>query len=122
MKKGILLISHGSRSDVAYTEVMGLANELQKLWPDTILQTAFLEINSPSIPESIQALSEKGITDLQILLNFLNSGRHVLEHIPQILEEECVSKNINYQISKHIGAHPDLPKLFFDAANTLESF
>ncbi|MFT5206373.1 MAG: sirohydrochlorin ferrochelatase [Candidatus Omnitrophota bacterium] len=116
MKKGILLISHGSRSDTAYEEVMGLGNELQKLWPDIIMQTAFLEINSPSIPEGIGHLSEKGVTDLQVLLNFLNSGRHVLEHIPQIVEEACESKNIKYQISKHIGAHPDLPKLFFDVA------
>lgn len=115
MKKAALVISHGSRSSRTKEEVQVLIEHLKGKTDYSIMDYAFLEIETPSIPEGIEQCIKKGAKEILIVLNFLNSGRHVDEDIPAIVDK-CRAKHptITIKISRPIGQHPGIIDLFSD--------
>ncbi len=113
--KAVLLISHGSRSSATKREVSELVERLRRAKAGEIVEYAFLELESPSIPEGIDICVGKGATQVTVLLNFLNSGRHVDVDIPEIVAEaQKKHPAIPILITKPVGQHPDIEKLFLD--------
>ena len=49
------------------------------------VRCAYLEINRPSIPEAIRLSARRGAREIRVLPYFVLSGRHVVEHIPEII-------------------------------------
>ena len=99
--KAILLVSHGSRSPKTKEEISVLVNILRQRFPEAIVEFAFLEIESPSIPEGIDKCVSQGATQIVVTLNFLNAGRHVDEDIPAIvLAAQKKYPHIKFTISK----------------------
>ena len=113
MKKAILLVSHGSYSPEAKREVLKLKSLLKRKSRSSILEHAFLEINSPNIFSGITACVTKGATDIIILLNFLNSGQHVRRDIPRIIKNSKKKyPHVYFRMSLPIGQHKKIPDLF----------
>ncbi|MBI4309434.1 MAG: CbiX/SirB N-terminal domain-containing protein [Candidatus Omnitrophica bacterium] len=111
----VLLISHGSRSRKTKEEVALLADDLKKRAGIAVFEYAFLEIESPSIPQGIDSCVAKGATRVIILLNFLNSGRHVDQDIPAIVEEAARQYPcVRFSITGPVGQHPKIAELFLD--------
>ena len=111
----VLLISHGSRSAKTKEEVLELIEQLKLKSPHVLFECAFLEIEHPSIPSGIDLCVSKGATQITILLNFLNSGRHVDEDIPAIIKEAQIKyPQINFRITKPVGQHTGIANLFLD--------
>jgi len=133
--KAVLLISHGSHSPKTKDEVIALIKRLIDLCTTTnigkekvgkplsrveIFEYAFLEIESPSIPDGIDRCVGQGATDLTILLNFLNSGRHVNEDIPRIVSEAKQKyPDVKFRITPPVGQHPKIDELFVELINSL---
>jgi len=113
--KAILLVSHGSRSSTTKEEVAALVETLRKRVKADIFEFAFLELESPSIPEGIDMCAAKGADQIIVLLNFLNSGRHVDTDIPAIVHE---AKNkyprVRFFITTPVGQHAQIADLFAD--------
>ncbi len=113
--KAILLVSHGSRSAKTKEEVEALVADLKKQSGIPIFEYAFLEIEHPSIPEGIDICVAKGASSITVLLNFLNSGRHVDGDIPQILKEAQIKyPQVRISITGPVGQHPKIAALFLD--------
>lgn len=113
--KAVLLVSHGSRSSKTKEEVIELVKVLKFKTGVDIFEFAFLEIEHPSIPEGIDLCVQKGATQVIVLLNFLNSGRHVNEDIPAIVEEAQENyPEVEFSISQPIGQHEKISDLFVD--------
>ncbi len=113
--KAVLLISHGSRSSETKREVCELVERLRKAKAGDIVEFAFLELESPTIPEGIDICVSKGASRVTVLLNFLNSGRHVDVDIPRIVAEaQRIYPSVLISITKPVGQHPDIEKLFLD--------
>ena len=113
--KAVLVISHGSRSGKTVAEVRALTKELKSRSGLAIIDYAFLEIVSPSIPEGIKNCVEKGANDITILLNFLNAGKHVDEDIPRIVKEARNHyPHVTIKLTKPIGQHKEIADLFLD--------
>jgi sirohydrochlorin ferrochelatase len=112
--KTILLVSHGSKSKVAKDEVEKLAIQIyQKSGLD--VKTAFLDVNEPNIPRGIAECVKRGASKIIVLLNFLNSGNHVLKDIPRILEEEKKKfPQVQFVLTQAIGQHAKVSDLFLD--------
>ncbi len=111
--KAVLIISHGSRSSKTKEEVHGLIEKLKPLTDISLIECAFLELESPSIPEGIEFCAGRGATEIIVLLNFLNSGRHVDADIPGIVDESRQKfPHIKINITKPVGQHEGIPKLF----------
>ncbi len=116
--RSILLVSHGSKAPKARQEIEALAAQLKKRSEIPIVQPAFLEIESPDIPEGIRQCVQKGATEVAILLNFLNSGRHATGDIPKIIRQARHDHpSVHFRITKPIGQENYLVDIFLKLLN-----
>lgn len=116
--KAILLVSHGSNSPKTKEEISALVSVLRRLLPGIIVEYAFLEIESPSIPEGIDNCVSKGAVQIVVTLNFLNAGRHVNEDIPAIvIASGKKHPQVKFAITKPLGQHALIPNLLVDLIN-----
>jgi sirohydrochlorin ferrochelatase len=116
--RAVLLISHGSRSPETKKEIVALVDRLRTRSGE-IIEFAFLELEHPDIPQGVDLCAAQGVSELVILLNFLNSGRHVDQDIPFIVKS-CQAKypQIKFSITKPIGQHPKIDDLFLSLLST----
>lgn len=117
--KALLIIAHGSRRQASNQEVIALAEQLrahqQKDYD--LVEAAFLELAEPSIPEGVANCVRQGANEVIVFPYFLNSGRHVTEDIPEILNEVRPHySDVCIVLSQHIGASPAMPDLVLQTA------
>ena len=111
----ILIVSHGSHSPKTKFEVQSLVDSLKMRKAADLIELAFLEIEKPSIPDGIDSLATQGAQSIRILLNFLNSGRHVNVDIPEIVKNaQRKYPAVKFSISPPVGQHPRIVELFAD--------
>ncbi len=80
-----------------------------------VFESAFLELEQPSIPQGLEACVQKGATEITVLLNFLNSGRHVLEDVPALVRAFAEARpGVVCRITPCLGAHEGLDALYLD--------
>jgi len=118
--KALLLIAHGSRRKQSNDEVVVLAEKLKKNCAEQyeIIHAGFLELAQPMIPDGIKKCVEEGATSIVVLPYFLNSGRHVVEDIPNIVSETKLDyPNIDIKIAPHLGASDLMMALLIATAN-----
>jgi len=102
--EGILVIGHGSRSidakDIFFRIVSSLASRL----PDKNIKGCFMEISSPYIEETVEAMYSEGVRSLVALPYFLFPGIHIKEDIPEILERiRAKHPDISISFAKPLG-------------------
>ncbi len=113
--KAVLLVSHGSRSAKTKEEVVSLVADLKKRTGVAIFEYAFLEIEHPDIPQGLDSCVAKGASEVVVLLNFLNSGRHVNEDIPEIVRQARQKHpQVRFCMTVPVGQHPQIAELFSD--------
>lgn len=103
MKRAVVLAGHGSKLEHSGEALNRVCESLRKKEPGTFFQVAFLEINSPSIPEAVDLCLTQGADEVIIVPYFVQSGKHVKEHIPQIvlgIQARHPSKSI--RLSRHL--------------------
>lgn len=119
--KAVLVISHGSHSPKTVEEVSALIQQLQKSKAADFIHYAFLEIASPTIPEGIAECVRRGADEIIILLNFLNSGKHVDEDIPRIVKEAAGKyPQVRFRLTPPVGQHLRITELFLNMIRTHE--
>ncbi len=111
--RSILLVSHGSKAPKAREEIEALATLLKKRSGVAIVLPAFLEIEPPDISKGIHQCVQKGATEITILLNFLNSGRHAADDIPKIIRQAGKDHpGVKFRMTKPIGQKDHLVDIF----------
>lgn len=121
--KSLLLIAHGSRRSQSNDEVREMAEKLIRLCADeyNIIHAGFLELADPLIPGGIKKCIDDGATSVTVLPYFLNSGRHVIEDIPNIVNEAKQHyPDVNIKIASHLGASALMMDLLISTANSAE--
>ncbi|MFT6987601.1 MAG: sirohydrochlorin ferrochelatase [Psychromonas sp.] len=122
--KALLLVAHGSRRQESNDEVVRLTDKLKKNSSNhyDIFQVGFLEIATPAIDKGIELCITKGATSITVLPYFLNSGRHVINDIPKLVQKtEQQFPGIKIEIAPHIGSSDLMMTLLIDAANSVNS-
>jgi len=117
----LLLVAHGSRRQQSNNEVTELADKLRDSCHDDykIVHAGFLELAAPSIPEGIENCINDGATRVTILPYFLNSGRHVIEDIPEIVNDtKPLYPQTEIKIASHLGASELMMDLLISSANS----
>ena len=112
--RALLLVSHGSRRPQSNEEVNQLSERLRQQIGEyfDVINSAFLEIASPSIPEGIKRCIDEGANTVTVLPYFLAAGRHVVEDIPSIVgDAQKEFPGIAFSITPHIGAFAGIPQL-----------
>ena len=120
----LLLVAHGSRRQQSNDEVTLLAEKLRESCHQdyTIVHSGFLELASPSIPEGIENCIKDGATRVTVLPYFLNSGRHVVEDVPEIVADATKQHpDIDIVIAPHLGASSLMVDLLINSAKSVQS-
>ena len=85
--RALVLFAHGARDPrwaVPFERLQGL---VQQQSPDVEVALAFLELMTPPLPELVQALEDKGITEVTIVPVFFGRGGHLLRDLPEMVEQ-----------------------------------
>ena len=102
-----MLVAHGSRRKESNDEVVVLTRKLGGLCAEkfSVVHYGFLELADTLIPTGISRCIEDGATAITVLPYFLNSGRHVVEDIPNVINEcRALYPDIAITIAPHVGA------------------
>jgi sirohydrochlorin ferrochelatase len=109
VKRAILLVDHGSRRAEANTQLEELADQVRKRAPESIVETAHLEIARPDIAEGIDTCVAKGASLIVVHPYFLGPGRHTSDDIPaQVARARERHANVQIRISEPLGGHAAL--------------
>lgn len=119
--KALLLIAHGSRRKQSNDEVVILADKLKQKCSQQygIIHAGFLELSETLIPDGIRKCVDDGASEIIVLPYFLNSGRHVVEDIPGIVEQTRAEyPDVDIRIAQHLGASDLMMDLLISTANS----
>ena len=83
-RKGMLLVGHGSKLPYNKELVESTGQIIAGKYPEYIVKCAFMNMNSPSIEESLNEFKKEKIEALVIVPLFLAKGVHILQDIPGI--------------------------------------
>lgn len=120
----LLLVAHGSRRQQSNDEVASLAAKLSRACNEDypIVHCSFLELATPSIPEGIEKCISDGASRITLLPYFLNSGRHVVEDVPEIVAASREQHSgIDIRIAPHLGASALMVDLLVASAQSVNS-
>ncbi len=81
-KKGMLLVGHGSTMPYNQELVEKTAVFIKEKYPDYIVKCGFMNMNKPSIKDSLEAFRQEPINTLVVVPLFLAKGVHIEKDIP----------------------------------------
>lgn len=112
MSRHLLIVAHGSRRQASNDEVRQLAGRVgaQRGAAFDAVETAFLELAEPSIPEGLARCVARGAREIVVFPYFLAAGTHVASDIPETVEVfRAEHPHVNLRLTLHLGASEALP-------------
>ncbi len=104
MKRAVLLVGHGSKIEGSNEAMSLVIDELRRRDSSTLFQTAFLELQSPNIPNGINSCINQGAQEVVVVPYFVQTGKHVVHDIPRIIgEAKAAYPKISISLSNYIG-------------------
>jgi precorrin-8X/cobalt-precorrin-8 methylmutase len=85
-KTCLILIGHGSKLPYNQETIKTLAEDIRKHSRFDMVETCFMVINKPAIPEAMEKVVKEGATKIIFIPTFLAHGVHTKQEIPEILE------------------------------------
>ncbi len=91
-RTGVIILAHGSRGERGETEVARVLEEVAGgvkalLVPGVEITGAALQFNRPGLEEAVASLVQRGVSRVVIMPYFLFSGKHITEHVPELIEK-----------------------------------
>ena len=106
---GIMICGHGSRDEDAVREFLSLRAGLERLLPDHDVDSGFLEFARPTISEGLDALRERGASDILALPAMLFAAAHVKNDIPALLNDyQASNAGVSIRFGRELGVTPAL--------------
>jgi len=104
--KALILIAHGSKKEKSNEEFRNLVSLVREKNQDKYenIVASFLEFEGPSLQNAVKELAFKNASSITVYPFFLNSGKHVVFDIPDIIQElEKEYPNIEFNLLSHFG-------------------
>lgn len=112
MKTAILLMAHGSRIAEANDAVREIAALVETMTGFDIVEVSFREQHQPNIQKGIDACVAQGAERIILVPYFLYTGAHVLEDLPEEMEEaRSRYPVVEMAIGKPLGVHRKLAEI-----------
>jgi len=103
----VLLIAHGSRRAEANAELDTMANRLRERNDYPVVETAYLEIAEPTIPQGAETCVARGARRVLMLPYFLSAGSHVVDDLERYRKELAEKHNdVEWILCLPLGLHP----------------
>jgi sirohydrochlorin cobaltochelatase len=107
VRRGLLVIGHGSRRDEANATLRDVARRLSADGTFAVVEAAFLELSEPTIEQGYGRLVEAGCTHVVAHPFFLFPGLHTTADIPaQLSEAARRHPGASWSVSEPLGLHP----------------
>ncbi|MCI3923210.1 sirohydrochlorin chelatase [Paenibacillus sp. TRM 82003] len=104
--EAILLVGHGSRDPEGNEELLRFAEGVKARVPDMLVETCFLELALPSIPQGIARLVEAGATRVTLVPIILFAAGHAKLHIPAEIDRAKIRyPHVRFAYGRPIGIH-----------------
>lgn len=115
--KALLLVAHGSRRQASNDEVRELVERMRGQTTDYgLIDTAFLELAEPSIPDGLRNALRAGASEIVVLPYFLSAGRHVAEDIPEEVDKVRGETQVPIRVAPYLGAADEVSGLLLQQA------
>ncbi|MDN4074131.1 sirohydrochlorin chelatase [Fictibacillus terranigra] len=103
----ILMVGHGSRDAEGNDQVRAFIEGIKPMVNHEVLvETCFLEFESPNIHQGIEACVKKGATSVAVVPIMLLPAGHSKIHIPAAIDEAKESyPHVNFTYGRPIGIH-----------------
>ena len=86
MKRGLIVLGHGSRDPLWADTLKALRERLHIALPGTEVELAYLEFLKPTLAQCADALWQRGCRDIAVLPVFVAEGVHLRQKLPQLVE------------------------------------
>jgi sirohydrochlorin ferrochelatase len=114
---GIAIFAHGSSVETANEAVRQFTAGLARYGQFDLIETSFLELGQPDLPEAVRRLVERGATDVAIVPYFLTLGIHLKRDLPRIVNDlRNIHKGVRFNIAEPMDGHPALLEVLLDRA------
>ena len=112
MTTAILLMAHGSRISEANDAAREIAARVQKITQFDIVEVSFREQHLPNIQQGVDKCVARGAERILLVPYFLYMGAHVLEDLPEELEQARLRyPGVEMVLGKHLGVHNKLAEI-----------
>lgn len=110
MKTAVLIVGHGSRLPAGNEEVRQFAKRIEAQLPEQLLvETCFLEFESPNIAQGMKACVERGAQKIITIPIMLLQAGHSKIHIPMAIDEaKELYPHVSITYGRPLGIHPSL--------------
>ncbi len=105
----VIILAHGSRGERGIIEVpkalRRITDGVKSLLPSGVeVIGAALQFNHPTLEEAVESLAIQGVDRIVIMPYFLFPGRHITEHIPQLVERlKCIYPGRQFVVANPLG-------------------
>ncbi|MCC2634777.1 sirohydrochlorin chelatase [Ramlibacter sp.] len=100
----IILFGHGSRDPLWRLPMETVAARLRSQQPGTPVRCAYLELDTPTLPQAAAELVAAGATEVRIVPMFLGTGRHAREDLPKLLAQlQAAHPQVAFALQKSVG-------------------
>jgi sirohydrochlorin cobaltochelatase len=110
--KALLILAHGSPTPGANDSLERVVEVLRTRGAFDAVEIGYMECNTPSIPEAIDALVEHGATEIVAVPYFLHTGTHVCDDLPSLMEEGATRHpKVHFRLGDYLGLSPVLTEI-----------
>jgi sirohydrochlorin cobaltochelatase len=85
-RRALILFAHGARDPRWAAPFERLQAIVQAQQPDVAVALAFLELMTPSLPDTVAHLVQGGCAEVTVVPVFLGQSGHVLRDVPPLVE------------------------------------
>ncbi len=96
MKKGLILLAHGSRDPLWSAPVHAIADRVRLSDASRVVGLAFLEFTAPTFPNAVAAMIAEGVGVIEVAPLFLGQGGHLKRDVIGLIDAARI-------------AHPGIP-------------
>ncbi|KUK04626.1 MAG: sirohydrochlorin cobalto/nickelchelatase [Methanosarcinales archaeon] len=97
MKRGVLVLGHGSKLPYNREVVESVCSMLRQMRDDIMVVPAFMELCEPTIEDGLEELAKSGVSEVAVVPLFLAHGVHTLKDIPARLGLEDGKRECTYE-------------------------
>jgi sirohydrochlorin ferrochelatase len=116
-----LLVAHGSRRHEANLDLVSLAEAVRAGGNYPIVEIAYLELASPTIPEGAARCVAQGAQRVLLLPYFLSAGAHVCEDLERYrCELSAHFRSVRFELCRPLSLHPGLAAIVLDRLREAE--
>jgi sirohydrochlorin ferrochelatase len=117
VKTAIIVFAHGSSVESANEAVRSVAAAVAESGGFGLVDTAFLELASPDLPEAVARVAGQGAVRVIVVPYFLTLGIHLRRDLPRIIADILRNHpDLRIEVTEPLDGHPALREIVLERA------